>query len=56
MLSELERRGSSFARFARALRMGLGDRHGDPLVREALETGETFDAAFFKKAVAVYPD
>jgi hypothetical protein len=26
-----------------------------PLVREALETGEPFDEAFFKKAVAVYP-
>lgn len=36
ILHELERAGSSFARFARALRMGLGDRHGDPLVREAL--------------------
>jgi hypothetical protein len=28
--------GSSFARFFRALRMGLGNRHGDPLVEEAL--------------------
>ncbi len=37
VLRELERQGSSFARFVRALRMGLGDRHDDPRVREALE-------------------
>lgn len=36
LLREIERRGSSFARFIRALRMGLGDRHGDPRVAEAL--------------------
>lgn len=33
----LEAGGSSFSRFFRALRMGLGDRHGDPRVRQALE-------------------
>ena len=33
---ELERSGSSFVRFVRALRMGLGDRHDDPKVREGL--------------------
>ena len=36
VLRELERRGDSFARFFRALRLGLGDRHGDPRVAEAL--------------------
>lgn len=41
VLQELEKRGSSFARFMRALRMGLGDRHGDPKVQAGL--------ALFKK-------
>jgi hypothetical protein len=36
LLSQMEKVGSSFARFFRALRMGLGNRHGDPLVEEAL--------------------
>ncbi len=36
VLGELERMGSSFAKFMRALRMGLGHRHGDPRVDEAL--------------------
>ncbi|HJL18337.1 MAG TPA: vWA domain-containing protein, partial [Sandaracinaceae bacterium LLY-WYZ-13_1] len=36
VLAELERRGSSFARFVGALRMGLGNRHGDRRVDEAL--------------------
>ncbi len=36
LLQELERQGSSFSRFFRALRMGLGDRYGDSKVREAL--------------------
>ena len=36
LLSQMERAGSSFARFFRALRMGLGNRHRDPLVEEAL--------------------
>ncbi|UJR82599.1 vWA domain-containing protein [Sandaracinus amylolyticus] len=36
VLGALESRGHSFARFVRALRMGLGDRSGDPKVREAL--------------------
>lgn len=36
VLQELERRGLAFARFVRALRMGLGNRFGDPKVAEAL--------------------
>ncbi|MCA9174762.1 MAG: VWA domain-containing protein [Planctomycetales bacterium] len=36
LLHELERCGSSFSRFFRALRMGLGDRHNDPRVAAAL--------------------
>lgn len=36
VLVELERAGHPVARFARALRMGLGNRTGDPLVGEAL--------------------
>ena len=37
VLSELDRGGHPLARFARALRMGLGNRSGDPLVAAALE-------------------
>ncbi|MBL4687598.1 MAG: hypothetical protein JKY37_23585 [Nannocystaceae bacterium] len=37
LLRELERVGNSFARFVRALRQGLGNRHGDPIVEEALD-------------------
>ena len=36
LLAELDRVGHSFARFVRALRMGLGDRSSDPLVATAL--------------------
>ncbi|MEM6292432.1 MAG: vWA domain-containing protein [Myxococcota bacterium] len=36
VLRELDRRGHPFARFVRAMRMGLGDRHDDSLLREAL--------------------
>jgi hypothetical protein len=36
IFAELERSGMSFSRFARALRMGLGDRYGDPKVAQAL--------------------
>ncbi|HEV7920949.1 MAG TPA: vWA domain-containing protein [Thermoanaerobaculia bacterium] len=36
LLRELEAHGSSFSRFIRALRMGLGNRTGDPKVTEAL--------------------
>ena len=36
LLRELELHGSSFSRFLRALRMGLGNRTGDPKVAEAL--------------------
>ncbi len=42
LLAALEARGHSFARFVRALRMGLGNRHRDPKVAEAL--------ALFKQA------
>ncbi len=37
LLKELERSGSSFARFFRALRMGLGNRYQDPKVEQALD-------------------
>jgi hypothetical protein len=37
VLTELERIGHPLARFARALRMGLGNRHADPVVARALE-------------------
>jgi hypothetical protein len=36
ILMAMERAGLSFARFVRALRMGLGNRHNDPKVAEAL--------------------
>ena len=37
VLAEAERAGLSFSRFMRALRMGLGNRYGDPKVAEALD-------------------
>ena len=37
ILMQMERAGLSFARFVRALRMGLGNRHDDPKVEEALQ-------------------
>ncbi len=43
VMVEMERAGMSFARFMRALRMGLGNRHNDPKVREALDL---FDKKF----------
>jgi hypothetical protein len=36
VLGELDRMGHPLARFTRALRLGQGNRHGDPLVAEAL--------------------
>jgi hypothetical protein len=36
MLAQLERAGHPLARFARALRMGLGNRNNDPLIAQAL--------------------
>ena len=36
ILAELDRSGHVVARFARALRMGLGNRAGDPLIAQAL--------------------
>ncbi|QDV46210.1 VWA domain containing CoxE-like protein [Stieleria neptunia] len=45
LLQELERSGSSFSRFFRALRLGLGNRHNDPKVAEALAL---FDKGFRK--------
>ena len=49
LLHEMERAGLSFARFVRALRMGLGDRHGDPRVARALEL---FGKGFRKQGMA----
>jgi hypothetical protein len=37
ILLQMERAGLSFARFLRALRMGLGNRHDDPKVAQGLE-------------------
>jgi len=37
ILLEMEQAGMSFARFFRALRMGLGNRHNDPKVAEGLK-------------------
>ncbi|HEX8913334.1 MAG TPA: hypothetical protein VF796_13320, partial [Humisphaera sp.] len=37
LLAEMERAGMSFPRFVRALRMGLGNRSGDPKVAAGLE-------------------
>jgi hypothetical protein len=37
VLMQMEKAGMSFARFVRALRMGLGNRHGDAKVAEALD-------------------
>ncbi|MCA9069269.1 MAG: hypothetical protein KDA84_10120, partial [Planctomycetaceae bacterium] len=37
LLLEMEKSGLSFARFVRALRMGLGNRHDDPKVEAGLE-------------------
>ncbi|QEF97017.1 VWA domain containing CoxE-like protein [Stieleria maiorica] len=45
LLQELERSGSSFSRFFRALRLGLGNRHDDPKVAEGLAL---FDKGFRK--------
>lgn len=49
LLRELERGKLSFARFMRALRMGLGDRHDDPRVAAGLKL---FKGAFRKKSMA----
>ncbi len=46
LLFEMERTGLSFARFFRALRMGLGDRHADPKVAAGLAL---FRSAFRKR-------
>ena len=46
LLRALEATGSRFATFTRALRMGLGNRTGDPLVGEALAL---FDKSFRKR-------
>lgn len=47
LLQALERSGSSFARWVRALRMGLGDRHNDEKVSRALAL---FSGASFRKS------
>ena len=49
VMLEMERAGSSFARFVRALRMGLGDRHDDPRVDEGLSL---FRGKAFREATA----
>ncbi len=46
-LRALEANGSSFTRFFRALRMGLGNRHDDPKVEEALAL---FHGAQFRRS------
>ena len=46
LLRGLEAQGDSFGRFVRALRTGLGERHGDPLVAQALAL---FDKGFRKR-------
>ncbi len=48
LLFAMERSGLAFSRFVRALRMGLGNRHDDPLVAEALEL---FDGRFRHKTM-----
>ena len=45
LLLEMEKAGLRFARFVRALRMGLGNRHDDPLIAQGLEL---FGKAFRK--------
>ncbi|MGE0789862.1 MAG: HEAT repeat domain-containing protein [Sandaracinaceae bacterium] len=49
VLGELERRGSSFARFMRALRMGLGNRYDDEKVARGLAL---FGPSFRKSSMA----
>lgn len=49
VLAQAERQGMSFPRFMRALRMGLGNRHDDPLVEQALGL---FDKQFRKATMA----
>ncbi len=48
LFKEMERSGTSFVRFVRALRMGLGDRYGDPKVAQALAL---FDKSFRKSSM-----
>ncbi len=48
LFREMERSGTSFVRFVRALRMGLGDRYGDPKVKEALAL---FDKSFRRSSM-----
>lgn len=49
VLQEMEQAGMSFARFMRALRMGLGNRQGDPLVAAGLEL---FKGSFRRSSMA----
>jgi len=54
LLREIERHGSSFSRFLRALRMGLGNRTGDPKVAEALALfGKDFREATPERLVEI---
>jgi hypothetical protein len=49
LLGAMERAGLSFPRFVRALRMGLGNRHGDPRVEQALAL---FKGSFRRRSMA----
>jgi hypothetical protein len=54
VLMEMERAGFSFPRFVRALRMGLGDRHGDAKVRAGLDLfGKGFRRSTMPQLMAV---
>ncbi|MFO0612232.1 MAG: vWA domain-containing protein [Polyangiaceae bacterium] len=53
-LFTLEKSALSFARFARALRMGLGNRHADPKVAEALELfGPSFKSSTMEQLLEI---
>lgn len=50
VLQQLERTGASFSRFFQAMRLGLGNRHNDPRVAEALKLfGKDFRHSNMKK-------
>jgi hypothetical protein len=54
LLAEMEKAGMRFAKFVRALRMGLGKRHGDALVDEALEMfGKAFRKGDMQSLLAI---
>ncbi len=55
LLQALEKSGSSFARWVRALRMGLGDRHNDEKVSRALAlfSGTAFRKSTMRELLAI---